>query len=630
MHRLTPLVLLIIIALGAWFRAPLISYGLPYFYDEDEAHHFDHLVDMAARHDINPHYFNKPSLHFYLRLPILYGAIAVEKVNGGLRSIKEIRTHDKFGIAGYALSTTHPSIAKAVRSVSFLASLGIILLTFLIGRELSEGDARPLLASAIVAISPPLIEQSSLVGVDTLMAALSLCAVYYSLITYRSFSLKNLTLLSILCGLAISTKYTAAPIAILPLLVCWRTSHLSSKSIALALLIPPLAFLAGTPYLIVELQTFYENVRYEILHYRVLGHEGHTEEPGLPQLLFYLRWFAHEGVGYLTLVASLFGVCALIRKAPQKALLALAFPLLFFTMMVFQKVNFTRNMLVMIPFLSLFGAFALSKIPTKNPVLFSITSILVILQPLQGATHDRISRSEQRESRIEVEEWYHTLPETQSDTAIEGTLQFSNLFLRLPGVEALSLSSRTTESLYNDGYDRLIVPASWPVGPSASLEKDLSAREEPGRVVKNPSLKIYRLSSASEAFSDKTTLPLELSVGVSPLPCASKAEPYCWINKRNAALKVAPALERGTLTFEVMTPWDRQTIVIEGKKRTQFTFPSGTAGTWQTVKTSELATTNSAVNLNISISDVHSPAQYGTSKDPRRLGVAIRKVLVEK
>ena len=63
--------LALILLLALALRLPMLGADLPYFYDEDEQHHFNRTVEMVQRGDFNPHYFRKPSLHFYLRMPFV-------------------------------------------------------------------------------------------------------------------------------------------------------------------------------------------------------------------------------------------------------------------------------------------------------------------------------------------------------------------------------------------------------------------------------------------------------------------------------------------------------------------------------------------------------------------------------
>ena len=65
------------VLLALVLRAPLVSSNSRYFYHEDDAHHFNRTVEMAQRFDLNPSYFNKPALHFYLRMPVVWASAVI-------------------------------------------------------------------------------------------------------------------------------------------------------------------------------------------------------------------------------------------------------------------------------------------------------------------------------------------------------------------------------------------------------------------------------------------------------------------------------------------------------------------------------------------------------------------------
>ena len=73
---------------------------MPYFYQEDEGHHFNRLVEMVKNGDFNPHYFNKPSLHFYLRMPAIAGSFLWSARANEIESIQDIVTRDDAVSAG--------------------------------------------------------------------------------------------------------------------------------------------------------------------------------------------------------------------------------------------------------------------------------------------------------------------------------------------------------------------------------------------------------------------------------------------------------------------------------------------------------------------------------------------------
>ena len=99
--NLAPLLFLAITAAIAlvWWR-PWIEGGLPYLYQEDEAHHHNRTVEMVKEGRFNPNYFLKPSLHFYLRMPVIAAGFLYEVSQGRVRKLEELKTRDPRGLAG--------------------------------------------------------------------------------------------------------------------------------------------------------------------------------------------------------------------------------------------------------------------------------------------------------------------------------------------------------------------------------------------------------------------------------------------------------------------------------------------------------------------------------------------------
>ena len=78
--------LFFLLFLAVWVRAPYVSKDLPYFYNEDEAHHFNRVVNMVKSGSFDPEYFHKPSLNFYLRMPVVAASFLWEVSKGRIRS----------------------------------------------------------------------------------------------------------------------------------------------------------------------------------------------------------------------------------------------------------------------------------------------------------------------------------------------------------------------------------------------------------------------------------------------------------------------------------------------------------------------------------------------------------------
>lgn len=710
-RSIKPLLLLgVILLIALLLRAPSISTGLPYFYNEDEAHHFNRLVEMAKNRDLNPHYFHKPSLHFYLRLPIVVLSSEYLKWRGELSSIKDITTRDRYGLARYAFSASHPLVVKTSRALSILFALLTLLLVYLTtkrlldqipstieslereklpiieGRQSSAPDdakntctqrhkvtssrqnqlswstltqerseASACFAALIFALSPAAIEQAAIIGVDGLMAFGCILASYLALKCLDNFSLKRLIFLALVSGLTVSSKYNAAPIAALPLLVLL----LSKKSSAIiaepryllsAVSLPILAFLAGTPYLLTSLNTFYEHVSYEVWHYAVAGHVGHMQQPGFQQAKFYLEWLANSALSSATLWVALIGLIAL-KASGKRALVFLFFPLSYFLMMSLQKTNFTRNMLVMIPYIAILGGVAityilaqLNKRPFISAAATSLVSFLVIVSlTLSALPSAFLLISKRVESRRELIQWAKQNLSQNEELALSGSLQLARQDY-YKGISRIDPTNLSTLKLWLAGYDYLAIPAyeqnETDIGELVINFKGQTLKQ---RIVDNPEIKVFRIKRPSEESiqdalnSDKELHlwpPYSENLGKlreitfadcyrSPTQLAiPSSEDYCWIMSRYSVLNFAEAKgSHKRLSFEFMSPWPNQQVKFSAAKlEYKVRLESQDAGNWIPIN---LDLTEPSL-LKVEISEIHSPKVLAISMDDRRLGIAIR------
>ncbi len=90
------------------------------------------IVNMMKTRDMDPHYFHKPSLHFYLRMPSVAIGYYWAKKNGEIQNFQQIVSSDPFGIANYSFSSSHPRILKVARSFTVLLQIASIFLAYLI------------------------------------------------------------------------------------------------------------------------------------------------------------------------------------------------------------------------------------------------------------------------------------------------------------------------------------------------------------------------------------------------------------------------------------------------------------------------------------------------------------------
>lgn len=647
------LVLALICAVALWLRVPGISTGLPYLYEEDEAHHFNRVVEMVKKRDLNPRYFHKPSLHFYLRMPIVALSYWWLKQHGEIDSLKDIRTRDSFGLAGYNFTASHPLVVSSNRALSVTLSLGIIFLAGVFCIQIGGSLLGSALAAALTALAPDLLRYSPTIGVDVVMTFMCMCALVWGQLLYKNFSLGRLLACCVFAGLAVSSKYNALPIFALPIAICWLKNERSPKILIISTLVPIAAFFAASPYILVSLPLFLKQTYYEVWHYAVAGHVGHEASPGLGQLVFYSRWLVSDGIGLLGTLLACAGGFYLAKTDKSRACVALIFPALFLLLMLAQKANFTRNVLILIPVAAALAGYSLHHFERK---LFGarhfaavILATLCLAQPMLGALSIREAWKNIPESRHELLRYLSTERSSLGEIALSGELQLPLQEYQRKNVDRINPKNITIAQLTLQGYDSLIVGPEYPPITEAlgELAHEISGNSEEQRVQRNPLIRIFRINSKQEILSligefkqGKTpNVPaLDINSDTQP-PCASRdpSESHCWLSSALTLIKLhAPELpnpgKEALLTLALMSPWPNQRLTLIGKQWEQSIDMSAAAPfSWMSISVAiPHRVLVEPTGILAQVAQIHSPSSQGLNEDKRRLGIAIRQALVER
>ena len=635
--RISWIILFIILLTALWLRLPLVQKDLPFFYNEDEAHHFNRVVNMVKEGEYNPKYFHKPSLHFYLRMPVVAASFFWTVAQGNIRTVDEIKTGDPFGLNGYQMVASHPGIVKWNRLFSVILSLLTVIITFLIAKNLFGSDFVALLSAFIVTISPGVISDSATVGVDVVMILFATLTVLLTLKLEHDHSIKSLAIAGVCAGLTISTKYNAWLILFVPLSAMVLHRRINIKTLSTAIITPIFGFLAGSPYILVELPLFLNHAAYEVWHYKIAGHIGHTGEPGWNQMKFFFGWLSNEGTGFVILALSLLGILLSILKRDVKFLTFLIFPVLYFLYMSQQRANFTRNMIVLVPFIAVMGSGLLWIITQRirhnirRLLLIAITPLLII-QPIKASLFSTETQADTTESRREFISWLNQQDLKFSDIAVSGNLNFPPQIYGLTGITRIDEAKVRPSHLYLSGFNRLVVgPGFQPSDAELRLlhlEHYIPGANQYERVVKNPEIKVYSLTNLS------TNPLLNPSEYTSPICYAE--EDFCWINSRLTTLnldltKINIKEGYANIEFDIMSPWTNQNIIFEiadWKHKTD-SFEQY-KGKWFNVNLKiPVDRLSVSAKLKVSIDQIHSPLTQKLSQDSRRLGVAIKGPFIE-
>jgi 4-amino-4-deoxy-L-arabinose transferase-like glycosyltransferase len=336
----------LVVAVGAILRLWGLQFGFPHpFARPDE----EVIVDVAlgVLSDPNPHFFDWPTLFMYLTAASYAGLFAVERAIGG--AITD---------ATVAKAAFEPVLHLIPRAWSASAGIATIVVLFAAARELFSRRVA-LLAAALLAVAFLHVRDSHFGVTDVPVTFLTMCAFWAGLrCATRGVTLRRVAMAGVLSGLAASTKYNSA-LVLLPVVVAivlrtvWsepRSMAVAVRAVAVLLACATLAFLAGTPFAVLDHQTFITAVT-AVRHHLANGHvvmaRGWT---------YHATFTLQYGLGIPLVVAAVLGACWLIARQPWAAALVLAFPLPYYVVLGSGLTVFVRYMLPIVPFLCLTAA----------------------------------------------------------------------------------------------------------------------------------------------------------------------------------------------------------------------------------------------------------------------------------
>lgn len=324
---------------GVWFGYPLLVHP-------DEPTLVNAALGIIETGDLNPHFFNYPTLNIYLQA-FLYKIIQL------FLYIFFDMSPSKIPVIWYYI---------AGRTLNVIISVLTIIITYKIGSQLFSPLAG-FFSAVFLAVSFLHVTNSYLLTVDSSVAFwTSLVTLMAVLIYTEGKKTKYYLLGGIFVGLAISSKYTAF-IFVIPLLVAHYKQSRGDKiwidrDIIVYLIAIPIAFFLTTPYAVLDYKSFITAIWFEAVHYSSghLGHESFTRT----SFYLYGNYLITKGYGTIPIIFAGLGLIWLLRKAPWKAAIIVVTPIFLYIFVGRYKVFFPRNLVATIPFLSLLSGFFFS------------------------------------------------------------------------------------------------------------------------------------------------------------------------------------------------------------------------------------------------------------------------------
>ena len=434
-----------IFVLALFVRLLRVNFGYPYLHYYDETYIMRPALRMLQTGDFNPHFFRYPSLLIYLEFIVTVLFFLKGITTEALSSMNDI-------CFLWDWSITTPELYLWGRSLIALLGAGTVVVVYMIGRNVFQHKNAGLTAALFLAVSPAFIHFSIPITVDVPTAFLVTASVYFSGRILREEKWGNYLAAGLLAGLAVSTKYNAFW-AMLPYMISCTLSWGGKKNAVTKFLLGlasfPLGFLAGTPYAISEFSVVLRDIGFQAHLYGVRGHRGSTGEGNL---LFFLKWILLEAFGTpLIPLAAIVGAVAGLVMRRKETVVVFSLPIIHCLHMMTQKVSFVRNMVVMLPFVAVFGGLAVltaERLGEKSAIRRFVPALLVVLiaaWPAFKAIEEGWGIFSEKETRVVAAEWMKQNIPPGARVAVAAELHFQYSTLSGAPFEVVPVSQRNID-----------------------------------------------------------------------------------------------------------------------------------------------------------------------------------------
>ncbi len=444
--------LLLILLLAAAVRLWGISFGLPNVFCRPDESTIVITALGFGKMDFNPHFFNYPSLLMYVSFAS-YGVYYLSGLlSGRFAAIDDLVREYTGNPANFYLINRLLSATLGTLSVWIVYQICLNLF----------GKRTARIAALFMAFAYLHVRESHFGVTDVPMTFMVLCAVFFILRIYRDKTFWSYVFAGLFSGLAMSTKYNGLFLigSILVAHVCsaWDKKEygriIADKNIWICVLVFICAFLAGTPFALLDSHSFISDFMYEMQHLR----HGHGVDLG-PGWLYHIRFSLYYGLGWSLWAAGLSGVVLLLWKQGKEVWILLSFPLLYYVISGQGLTVFVRYAVPLVPFLCMTAAFIVvhisERITTRWPKAENYAVVFLSLIILPSFVHclrfDYFLT--QRDSRLLAADWIReNLPE---DSSIYQTGMFFGWAQLFPQRRELQLRKRAMENAAVGGKQRI-------------------------------------------------------------------------------------------------------------------------------------------------------------------------------
>lgn len=369
-----------VLATAVLLRFWNLSHGVPYAVAVDEPDIMDRVLRMMRTGDFNPHFFDYPSLYFYVQLVVACVRYLSGATGGRWYALDQVSVGDFFVWA---------------RGVTAILGAATVLIVYFVGMR--WGARHALLGAGLMAVIPMHVRESHYVLTDVPMTFFVALTLLLSLRAHERGSIASFVWAGGAAGLAAATKYNGVLALFMPLCAAYAApagaagARLARAQASAAACVA--AFLVTAPYTVLDLPAFLNAYGSLASHYKGAAR---SVDPGwlvyLKHLRIQLAWpgFLFAAVGLVLAIARAFTGPGHVRYV-----LLTLFPVLYFYLVATRTLVFARYLLPIVPFVCLMAAIAVISgvsllrrfdIPRKvRTGLIAAGTVAALLPPLADA-----------------------------------------------------------------------------------------------------------------------------------------------------------------------------------------------------------------------------------------------------
>lgn len=364
--KTTKLLLIIVLVLAGVVRFGGLTWGRGYYFHPDENNMAQAVLSLDKT--------GQPDFWAYGQLPLFLALFST-------------RAYNLFSFIHQQSQLNFSEAVLFLRFWSALAGIASVLLVFSLAKKLISSRGA-VIAAAITAFLPGLIQTSHFGTTESLLTFFYLAVAYFSLKIYQEKSRRNFLFTGLLLGLALATKISAAAFFLLPLTASALAGKNKKrpmgnliKNLLVCSLLAIITWLIFSPFLVIRFSQTLTTLKYEVAVAKGEIIPFYTRQflDTIP-VWFQIKKILPFLLGWPTFTISLWGIIKLLKERKDQPfwIIILIPSLVFFLYQSQLFVKWTRFIVPIAPIFSLLFARAIYRTPKL------IQFIVVLISCLPG------------------------------------------------------------------------------------------------------------------------------------------------------------------------------------------------------------------------------------------------------